>query len=189
MQFHPRTALETIAHHIRTTDELSYDDLSYALFTTEAEQRAFDGTGVYTIYCNEEEKHRVKTHLDQLTNTYHQHHNQYCLGPFPFAGLYGIIPTVIQIVKFNVLTHPLLENIRQGNWLLDYLLQRLRRRPSLSWLVNALEGEIEYIKQCPRNTRPVKFCRLLLGLDQYVLFQNNNNKINNNNYLIIHFHI
>lgn len=147
-------------------DTICYDDWSYALFTTQAEQQAIDGSGVYTIPCSEDEKRKIQQNLDHLTNTYNQHHNQYCLGGFTFAGFYGVIPTVIQIVKFNLLTHPLLENVRQGNWLLDYLLHRLQCRPSLQWFVDALREEVDYIKNCPRNIRPVKFCRLMLGLDK-----------------------
>ena len=48
---------------------------------------------------------------------------------------------------------------------MDYLINRLSTHPSLFPLQQLLAEEFEYIKQCPRNTRPVKFCRFMIVLD------------------------
>lgn len=160
---HPENAVTAIANQIQHMSEINWDDFSFMLFTSEEEQRVIDNSGVYVI---NERDNGIAHYLDVVTGSYYQHHNHYDMGPFPYAGFYGVIPTIHQIIKFNILNHPLLENIRQGNWLIDYLLQRLTKRPGLQWLYLILLDEMNYIKQCPRNTRPVKFCRLMHHLDQ-----------------------
>ncbi len=160
---HPENAITAIANQIQHMSEIHWDDFSYMLFTSEEEQRTIDNSGVYVIH---EKDNGIGHYLDLVTGSYYQHHNHYGMGRFPYAGFYGVIPAIHQIIKFNLLNHPLLENIRQGNWLIDYLLQRLTKRPGLQWLYLILLDEMNYIKQCPRNTRPVKFCRLMHHLDQ-----------------------
>ena len=163
---HPGDSVAAIASAIRQLDPLPYDDLSYALFTSQEEEQALNHSGVYEVSFDS----TIQRWLDSKTGTFFQHHNRYGMGQLVYAGLYGVIPAVKQIVRFNVLNHPLLENVRQGNWLVDYLLRRLEKRPSLQWLSDPLRAEFEFIKQCPRNTRPFHFCHLLHQLDQYSFF-------------------
>ena len=160
---HPDQAVATIASAIRQLDPLPYDDLSYAFFTSQEEERELNHSGVYEVPFDS----AIQQWMDSKTGTFFQHHNRYGMGPLVYAGLYGVIPAVKQIVRFNVLNHPLLENVRQGDWLVDYLLWRLEKRPSLQWLCDPLRTEFEFIKQCPRNTRPFHFCHLMHQLDQY----------------------
>ena len=159
---HPDDSVTTIVSAIRQLDPLPYDDLSYALFTSQEEEQALNHSGVYEVPFNS----AIQQWMDSKTGTFFQHHNRYGMGRLVYAGLYGVIPAVKQIVRFNVLNHPLLENVRQGNWLVDYLLRRLEKRPSLQWLWGPLRAEFEFIKQCPRNTRPFHFCHLMHQLDQ-----------------------
>lgn len=163
---HPGDSVAAIASAIRQLDPLPYDDLSYALFTSQEEEQALNHSGVYEVSFDS----TIQRWMDSKTGTFFQHHNRYGMGQLVYAGLYGVIPAVKQIVRFNVLNHPLLENVRQGNWLVDYLLRRLEKRPSLQWLSDPLRAEFEFIKQCPRNTRPFHFCHLLHQLDQYSFF-------------------
>ena len=84
------------------------EDFSYLLFTTKEEQSLINGWDVYEIQSSSADTIRT---LDQLTHSFHQHHNSYGVGKLKYAGFYGIIPAVRSIVRFNMLNHPLLENL------------------------------------------------------------------------------
>ena len=46
-------------------------------------------------------------------------------GPFVYAGLQGPLHKLQQLKLSGDMGHPLLDNIRQGDWLLDYTLARV----------------------------------------------------------------
>jgi hypothetical protein len=52
-----------------------------------------------------------------------------------YAGFAGIYHTIIKAKKDNSLSERLFENLRQGDWLFDYYLGRLRRYKHLENLV------------------------------------------------------
>jgi glycogen debranching enzyme len=43
----------------------------------------------------------------------------------PYCGIGGIAPLLEKVANDNDLGHPLLENLRKGNWLIDYIITRL----------------------------------------------------------------
>ncbi|KAH7828063.1 4-alpha-glucanotransferase [Monocercomonoides exilis] len=47
------------------------------------------------------------------------------VGALPYCGIGGLAPLLEKIAEENDLGHPLLDNLRRGNWLLDYILQRI----------------------------------------------------------------
>ena len=141
----------------------SFSDLSYLLFTSNEEQRALNGWSCYTV-PHTPNTNSVIDRMNMLSNAHFQHHNQFATGTLPYAGLFGVIPQIRQIVRYNVMDHPLLENLRQGDWLLHYLLHRLDDRSTLHDLQGVLREEFQYIQSCPKSSRPVKFCRLMVVL-------------------------
>lgn len=159
---HPYIICSKIQNLIENDKSISNSDYSYLLFTSKEEQYAWNQWKPYSLHSSSSS---ILYLLNDYTHTYYQHHNQYGINEFVYCGLYGVIPIIQQLVKYNILTHPLLENLRQGNWLMDYLINRLSTHPSLFPLQQLLAEEFEYIKQCPRNTRPVKFCRFMIVLD------------------------
>lgn len=156
---HPYEKCQQLENMLES-NPLSFSDLSYLLFTSADEQVCWNGWRPYSLNVT---SHVVST-LNGLTHSYYQHHNDYATSEFKYAGLYGVIPIIRQIVRYNLLSHPLLENIRQGNWLMDYLVNRLDTHPNLSLIQQHIREEFEFIKQCPRNTRPIKFCHFMILL-------------------------
>ena len=164
LPYHPQNTIDAIAKEIQS-NVLAMEDFSYLLFTTKEEQALINGWDVYEVQPSSADTIRT---LDQLTHSYHQHHNAYGVGKLKYAGFYGIIPAVRSIVRFNMLNHPLLENLRQGSWLLDYLLNRLNGHPHLEGVRASLEDEFQFIRESPRNTRPVRFCRFILAFGNMI---------------------
>ncbi|KAL2017749.1 hypothetical protein VTK56DRAFT_1719 [Thermocarpiscus australiensis] len=83
-------------------DELDLVDLNFFLYKCEPEERdASDGRdGVYDVPGH---------------------------GKLVYAGLQGWWSVLKDIIKDNNLAHPLCENLRQGQWALDYIVGRLER--------------------------------------------------------------
>ncbi|RMJ11680.1 hypothetical protein BHE90_012971 [Fusarium euwallaceae] len=83
-------------------NELSLSDLNYLMYRCEAEERAeSDGRdGVYDIPGH---------------------------GKLVYAGLQGWWSLLKDIIRDNNLAHPLCQNLRDGQWALDYILKRLER--------------------------------------------------------------
>ena len=106
----------------------------------------------------------VVARMNTLSNSHYLHHSQFATATLPYAGLFGVIPQIRQIVRYNVLDHPLLENLRQGDWLLRFLLHRLDGRETLRGFQSLLREEFQYIQSCPKSSRPVKFCRFMAAL-------------------------
>lgn len=64
----------------------------------------------------------------------------------------------------NDLSHPLFENLRKGNWLLDYYVGRLGASESLKGLQSAIDVTITKIKAIPRYLIPRFFSDFMLVL-------------------------
>ncbi|CAJ0919676.1 unnamed protein product, partial [Mesorhabditis belari] len=80
---------------------LSYSAFHFLLFSTAAEDQTLIGQGAYD----------VPNH-----------------GSFVYCGLQGIIPLLKRIRENNDLGHPICQNLRDGTWLADYMVNRLRER-------------------------------------------------------------
>lgn len=82
--------------------ELSLVDLNFALYRCEAEERDSSNgqDGVYNI-----PKH----------------------GPLVYAGLQGWWSVLEDIIKYNQLGHPLCDHLREGQWALDFVVQRMEK--------------------------------------------------------------
>ncbi|KYR02849.1 glycogen debranching enzyme [Tieghemostelium lacteum] len=78
-------------------------------------------------------------------------------GQLPFCGLQGFITLLNHIYKFNDLGHPLCNNLRNGNWVMDYITGRLSQRQNLlagrDWFI----GAFNLVKQLPRHFIPKYF--------------------------------
>lgn len=108
--------------------DLTLIDLNYLIYKCDAEERdEFPQNGVYNV-----------PGYGALA---------YC----GFAGAWLVLKS--QIVPHDVLEHPLCENLRQGTWLLEYLLARLQRK-GFTKFPDWFSGEIEAIKQTPQFLRP-----------------------------------
>ncbi|XP_020285124.1 glycogen debranching enzyme isoform X1 [Pseudomyrmex gracilis] len=75
-------------------------------------------------------------------------------GPLVYAGLQGVISILADIRSNNDLGHPLCSNLRQGNWLIDYMWQRLKEDDGTEPLGRWLEQAVEPFHLIPRYLVP-----------------------------------
>jgi len=71
-----------------------------------------------------------------------------------YCGLAGLVPVLDKIRPTNDLGHPLMDNIRSGDWLLDYISARLHSRPSTSPLATWLDTYFSHLTSLPRYLIP-----------------------------------
>ncbi|CAD8185334.1 unnamed protein product [Paramecium octaurelia] len=130
-------SLETIlndASQLQHFKALSSSQLNYLLFMSEPEERDKNNTGLYFI-----------PNYRQLI----------------YAGFSGPRSATREAQTVNNLAHPICENLRSGNWLLDYLNERVQRQLGqleISKLINTITQQI---KNIPRFHIPSYFCKFV----------------------------
>lgn len=85
-----------------------------------------------------------------------------------FAGIAGVCIPLKKIIKYNDMGHPLFNNLRNGNWLMDYMIDRLDQEPLLKDIQDWLRREFEPIKKLPRGYIPYHFCKVIMTLYKYI---------------------
>eukprot|EP00301_Raphidiophrys_heterophryoidea_P017845 c2851_g1_i1.p1 GENE.c2851_g1_i1~~c2851_g1_i1.p1 ORF type:complete len:1626 (+),score=407.52 c2851_g1_i1:472-4878(+) len=85
-------------------------------------------------------------------------------GALCYCGVYGVEGVLSLIRKDSDMGHPLLENIRQGSWLMDYLADRLSSFPKLHLVQQAIRRCFDFIKRQPSFLRPRLFDRAIRKL-------------------------
>ncbi|KAI9367985.1 glycogen debranching enzyme [Aspergillus egyptiacus] len=118
--------------------EMNLIDLNFALYRCEAEERDSSG-GQHGVY--------------NIPN----------YGPLVYAGLQGWWSVLEDIIKLNDLGHPLCDHIRQGQWALDYIVDRLAKageKPEYTALQRPakwLEAKFNAIRDLPNGLLPRYF--------------------------------
>ncbi|XP_014469825.1 PREDICTED: glycogen debranching enzyme isoform X4 [Dinoponera quadriceps] len=85
-------------------------------------------------------------------------------GPFVYAGLQGVVSLLADIRPNNDLGHPLCDNLRQDNWLIDYLWQRLKEDNGTKPLGVWLQKTMEPFKLIPRYLVPSYFDVIIVNV-------------------------
>ncbi|KAJ1823103.1 bifunctional 4-alpha-glucanotransferase/amylo-alpha-1,6-glucosidase [Coemansia sp. RSA 2599] len=113
---------------------LSLGALNAALYRCDAEERDTIGEGAYDVPG---------------------------LGPLAYCGLQGWYTHLRHIIPNNDLGHPLCAHLRQGNWALDYIAQRLHRYseyyPEIAALAAWFEERWGLVKRVPNFMVPRYF--------------------------------
>ncbi|KAJ5077919.1 glycogen debranching enzyme [Anaeramoeba ignava] len=94
----------------------------------------------------------------------HNNGNSYIVpsyGEMPFCGLEGTISVLDSARKSRSLNHPLIRNIINGDWLLDYILNRLYQSRNIIPFRNWLEDKFTMVKTLPRFLVPRYFDRVV----------------------------
>ena len=81
-----------------------------------------------------------------------------------YAGLYGLLPAVRDAQFDNNLGHPFCDNVRGGDWLLDYINFRLSKLDGANTFKSRVKEITEAIKGTPRYMVPYQVTRFLEGL-------------------------
>ncbi|CAE7367416.1 AGL [Symbiodinium natans] len=89
-------------------------------------------------------------------------------GPFAYCGLMGVCAALDearrQYTEAELLTSPVLANVRQGDWLMACLTQRLVHMPGLEMVKEWLEKAAGVLANCPRKLAPFYFDLMVPGL-------------------------
>ncbi|KAM6918647.1 glycogen debranching enzyme [Xenentodon cancila] len=81
-----------------------------------------------------------------------------------YAGLQGLISVFAEIRPKNDLGHPLCANLREGDWLIDYVCNRLKNREGPLAQVGQWLGAIfDYLKHMPRYLIPCYFDAIIVS--------------------------
>ncbi|XP_030630081.1 glycogen debranching enzyme isoform X2 [Chanos chanos] len=116
--------------------KLSLADMNVLLYRCEAEEQE-DGGGCYNI--------------PNWT-------------PLKYAGLQGLLSVMAKIRPNNDLGHPFCDNLRQGDWMIDYVSNRLiSRGGALSEVGHWFDAMFGYLKHIPRYLIPCYFDAILVG--------------------------
>ncbi|XP_041924454.1 glycogen debranching enzyme isoform X2 [Alosa sapidissima] len=116
--------------------KLSLADLNTLLFCCDAEEKE-NGGGVYNIPS---------------------------WIPLKYAGLQGLISVMADIRPKNDLGHPFCDNLRQGDWMIEYVSNRLiKREGPLREVGKWFEAIFGYLKHIPRYLVPRYFDAIIVG--------------------------
>lgn len=121
-------------------EKLDLLDLNVVLYRCEAEERDSSGgnDGVYNVPN---------------------------YGPLTYAGLYGWIPPVAEMVSKNDTAHPIADNLRAGNWAMDYSIARLykylKHSPNLKPYMDWLTSRFNRIREIPQVLVPRYFALIV----------------------------
>ncbi|KAI9136440.1 glucanotransferase domain of glycogen debranching enzyme-domain-containing protein [Paraphysoderma sedebokerense] len=87
-------------------------------------------------------------------------------GDLVYCGLEGFVTVLKPIIRNNDLGHPFCGNLREGFWMLDYIVNRLDRYgkfyPSLIPLANWLRRRFDLVKTVPNYLVPEYFAVVLM---------------------------
>ncbi|XP_057317970.1 glycogen debranching enzyme-like isoform X1 [Microplitis mediator] len=106
--------------------------------------------------CDQEEREETADHFGV--------YNIPAYGPLVYAGLQGVISLLAEIRPHNDLGHPLCVNLREGNWLIDYIWQRLKNYEGTLELSKWFEQAAEPFKLIPRYLVPSYFDVLVVNV-------------------------
>ncbi|XP_017292357.1 glycogen debranching enzyme isoform X2 [Kryptolebias marmoratus] len=116
--------------------KLTLADMNVLLFRCEAEEQE-DGGGCYSIPGWESLK---------------------------YAGIQGLMSVFADIRSKNDLGHPLCVNLREGDWLIDFVSNRLKHREGpLAQVGQWLGAMFDYLKHIPRYLIPCYFDTILVS--------------------------
>lgn len=75
-------------------------------------------------------------------------------GNLVYQGIQGVMSVLEEIATKDDLGHPLCANLRAGPWLGDYIVNRLKSRPSTNYLGDLIQKELKNISELPTGIRP-----------------------------------
>ena len=91
-------------------------------------------------------------------------------GKTVYAGLQGFVSILENIRRNNDLGHALCNNIREGNWMLEFIAKRLAKRTSLATISKVLLDSCNQLDKIPRGLKPSYFDLIIFSLYDLVIF-------------------
>lgn len=90
---------------------------------------------------------------------------------FTYTGLYGLMYHLQKVRENQDQAHPLAKNLRDGNWLSEYIVGRLRQRESTRGLADHLEQALKQVHVLPRGMVPKYFDLVITKLYNEIVGQ------------------
>ena len=89
-------------------------------------------------------------------------------GPLVYAGIYGFYHAIYQVISHYPIDmgNALLSNIRNGNWALDYIVNRIKDDPSLHSVSEWLDNIFGYLRSVPSYLKPKYFADIISAFFQ-----------------------
>lgn len=125
-----RAALQALAAPLRLREplaELELADLHALLYRCDAEEREAGGPGAYEVPG---------------------------WGALPYAGLQGVVSLLEELAPRDDLAHALCDNLRAGDWLLEYTAARVEREPRLARVAARYREALSPLAALPRYLVP-----------------------------------
>ncbi|XP_046960879.1 glycogen debranching enzyme [Vanessa cardui] len=85
-------------------------------------------------------------------------------GPLVYAGLQGVLSLLDEVAPRDDLGHPLCDNLRAGDWLLEYQWRRLESDPRLVAVGARYREVLRVVAELPRFLVPAYFEAVMRGL-------------------------
>ncbi|CAH0407528.1 unnamed protein product [Chilo suppressalis] len=117
--------------------DLQLGDFHALLYRCDAEERDAGCGGVYTVPGH---------------------------GPLVYAGLQGVASLLETVCANDDLSHPVCDNLRAGDWLLEYQWARLERDPKLAALARRYQQILRPVTDLPRYLVPAYAAALVLAM-------------------------
>jgi glycogen debranching enzyme len=126
------------------------------------ESLSYDELNIILYRCSQEEQNEIQSGCYALDS----------YGELVYAGLQGIMNILEKERLNNNLGHPLFDNLRRGNWLMEYTASRLEkyvqimpeRRQNLLKFSQALKSLFNVVAQIPRYLIPKYFDLIVSNL-------------------------
>lgn len=87
-------------------------------------------------------------------------------GRLVYCGTQGFVSVLAEIAPNNDLGHPFCANLRDGNWMIDYVHERIANNPNTAELSKWINDNTLALKQIPRYLIPSYFDVLITGIHQ-----------------------
>lgn len=90
-------------------------------------------------------------------------------GALVYCGTQGFASVLTEIAPNNDLGHPFCNNLRQGDWMVDYIANRIAKHPNTAALSKWWADNTVALKAIPRYMIPSYFDIILTGVHQLLL--------------------
>lgn len=90
-------------------------------------------------------------------------------GSLVYCGTQGFVSVLTEIAPNNDLGHPFCNNLRQGNWMIDYIHERIAKDPNTAGLSKWFADNTVALKEIPRYLIPSYFDVIVTGVHQLLV--------------------
>lgn len=80
-------------------------------------------------------------------------------GALIYGGFGGVYRNIREAMRHNKLHLPLFENLRKGDWIFEYFVDRFVKNPKLNKIVDHMDLIFSLLKVIPRHEIPYFFCK------------------------------